>query len=319
MPLAATRIHSRIYQIAAPFEGNGIVNCYLIDAPNKAIIDTGTASVPRASLLPALEEIGWQPSELRFIINTHVHADHAGGNAEMVEASGAAIHVHRADAELTDRDKYLEKYCRDALRLMAQADQIPQSEAIQLQMLGREWGVERRLEEGDVVDLGGEVRLTVIHTPGHTPGSASFYWESESILFSGDAVNGRGGRSPGFPLYFDAADYLNSIKRLRDMPIQTMAQAHRYRWSASTQEAVRTGAEVRQTLDDSIAAWQSIDDAVRAELQSHPQESFPELVQHVVRAAAPGLGNDPDAQTLPAGAVPTIAAHAQRLRSAVSV
>jgi glyoxylase-like metal-dependent hydrolase (beta-lactamase superfamily II) len=310
---AVTRIHPRIVQIAAPFEGNGIVNCYLIDAPNKAIIDTGTASVPRASLLPALEEIGWQPSELRIIINTHMHGDHAGGNADMVEASGAGIHIHRADAELTDRDKYLEKYCRDALRLMDHADQIPQSEAVQLEMLGREWGVERRLEEGDVVDLGGDVRLSVVHTPGHTPGSASFFWESQSLLFSGDAVNGRGGRAPGFPLYFDAADYLSSIKRLRDMPIHTLAQAHRYRWSAATQEAVRTGPEVRQTLDDSIAAWQAIDDAVRSELQSHPDAPFSDLVQRVVRAAAPALGNDPDAQTLPAGAVPTIAAHARGL------
>src|SRR3954453_23010304 len=114
--MLATRIHPRIFQIAAPFEGNGIVNCYLIDAPRRAIIDTGTASVPRASLLPALEEIGWQPSDLSVIINTHVHIDHAGGNAEMVEATGAGVHIHRADAELTDRDKYLELFCRDVLR-----------------------------------------------------------------------------------------------------------------------------------------------------------------------------------------------------------
>jgi glyoxylase-like metal-dependent hydrolase (beta-lactamase superfamily II) len=309
--MPATLIHPRILQIAAPFEGGAIVNCYLIDAPKRAIIDTGTASVPRASLLPALNEIGWQPSDLRIIINTHVHGDHAGGNADMVEASGAGIHIHRADAEMTDRDKYLEMYTRDALRLMGNADQIPQSEAVALQMLGREWGVERRLEEGDVVDLGGDARLTVIHTPGHTPGSASFYWESESILFSGDAVNGRGGRAPGFPLYFDAANYLNSIKRLRDMPIQTLAQAHRYRWSAQTQEAVRTGPEVRQTLDDSIEAWEAIDRAVKDRLRAHPEIEFPDLVQQVVRDAAPALGNDPDAEGPPPGAVSTIAAHAR--------
>ena len=309
--MPATLIHPRILQIAAPFEGGGIVNCYLIDAPKRAVIDTGTASVPRASLLPALNEIGWQPSDLRIIINTHVHGDHAGGNADMVEASGAGIHIHRADAEMTDRDKYLEMYSRDALRLMGNADQIPQSEAVALQMLGREWGVERRLEEGDMVDLGGDVRLTVIHTPGHTPGSASFYWESESILFSGDAVNGRGGRAPGFPLYFSAADYLNSIKRLRDMPIQTLAQAHRYRWSAQTQEAVRTGSEVRQTLDDSIAAWEAIDRAVKERLRAHPEIEFPDLVRQVVRDAAPALGNDPDSEGPPPGAVATIAAHAR--------
>jgi glyoxylase-like metal-dependent hydrolase (beta-lactamase superfamily II) len=305
----ATRIHPRIFQVAAPFEGDGIVNCYFIDAPRRALIDTGTASVPSASLLPALTEIGWDPSELRIIINTHIHGDHAGGNAEMLEATGAGVHIHRADAELTDRERYLELYCRDALRLMDQAEQIPQREAFALQQLGREWGIERRLEEGDEIDLGDDVRLRVLHTPGHTPGSASFYWERESMLFSGDAINGRGGRSPGFPLYFDAPAYVSSLRRLLDVPITTLAQAHSYRWSAATREAVRTGAEVRQTLNDSIAAWQAIDDAVRTELKANAGIAFPELARRVIRAVAPGLENDPDAEGIPPGAVETIAAH----------
>jgi len=305
------QVHPKVFQIAAPFENNGLVNCYVIDAPRRALIDTGTSSVPQSSLVPALAELGWQLSDLRVIINTHLHIDHAGGNAEMLELTGAGIHIHHADADYTDRERYLEKYCRDALRLMGDADQIPQSEAFQRQLLGREWGVERRLEEGDVVDLGGDVRLQVLHTPGHTPGSASFLWESEGWLFSGDAVNGRGGRANGFPLYFDATDYITTLKRLRDVPITTLAQAHRYRWSAPTQEAIRTGAEVHQTLDDSMSAWQVIDDAVRTALQADANVAFPELVRRVVRRAAPGLGNDPNAADIPPGSVATIAAHAR--------
>ena len=49
---------------------------------------------------------------------------------------GAGIHLHRADAAYTDRDRYAEKYCRDALRLMGDDAQIPQSEAFQRQLLG---------------------------------------------------------------------------------------------------------------------------------------------------------------------------------------
>src|SRR5690348_12840291 len=155
--MLARQVHPKIFQIAAPFEGGGLVNCYLIDAPRRTLIDTGTSSVPQASLVPALAELGWELSDLRIIINTHIHIDHAGGNAEMLELSGAAIHIHRADAEYTDRERYLDKYCRDNLHLMGQDSEIPQSEAFQRQLLGREWGVERRLEEGDVVDLGGDV------------------------------------------------------------------------------------------------------------------------------------------------------------------
>src|SRR5579859_3064426 len=283
---STTQIHPHVYQIAAPFEGGGLVNCYLIDAPRRTLIDTGTSSVPKASLLPALREMGWDLSDLRVIINTHLHIDHAGGNAEMQEASGAGIHIHKADAEYTDREQYLEKYCRDALRLLGQEAEIPQSEAFQRQLLGREWGIERQLDDGDEIDLGGDVRLHVLHTPGHTPGSASFYWESQNLLFSGDAVGGRGSRPNGFPLYFSAKDYAASIKRLLDLNVAVLAQAHRYRWSAPSLEAVRTGPEVRQTLEESLAVWQTIDTAVRAQLTSDPAVDFRTLFARVVRAAA---------------------------------
>src|SRR6202165_4106662 len=309
MVMLATQVHPRVFQIAAPFEGGGLVNCYLIDAPRRTLIDTGTSSVPKASLLPALKEMGWDLSDLRVIINTHLHIDHAGGNAEMQEASGAGIHIHKADAAFTDRDKYAEKYCRDALRLMGEDDQIPQSEAFQRSLLGREWGVERQLEDGDEVDLGGDVRLDVLHTPGHTPGSASFYWESEKLLFSGDAVGGRGSRVNGFPLYFAAADYANSLRRLLDLNIATFAQAHRYRWAAPTQEAVRKGPEVRQTLEESLAVWQAIDTAVRSELARNPDVHILALVEQVVRATAAEFENDPETSPLPTGTVTNVARH----------
>jgi len=308
--MLATLIHPRVYQVAAPFEGGGLVNCYLIDAPRRTLVDTGTASVPQASLLPALREMGWDLADLRVIINTHLHIDHAGGNAEMQEVSGAGIHIHKADAAFTERDRYVEKYCRDALRLMGEDAQIPQSEAFQRQLLGREWGIERMLEDGDEVDLGGDVRLHVLHTPGHTPGSASFYWESEKLVFSGDAVGGRGSRANGLPLYFAAADYADSLRRLLDLDIATLAQAHRYRWSAPTQEAVRTGPEVRQTLEESLGVWAAIDMAVRSKLAQDPSVEFRTLVEHVVRTTAADFGNDVDAALPPStGTVNTIAAH----------
>jgi glyoxylase-like metal-dependent hydrolase (beta-lactamase superfamily II) len=313
--MPVTRIHPRVFQIAAPFENGGLVHCYLVDAPRRALIDTGTASVPQASLLPALAELGWDPSALRTIINTHVHIDHAGGNAEMQEASGAGIQIHRADAVFTDREQYLERFCRDSLRVMGDHDQIPHAEAVQRQLLGREWGVERTLEEGDEVDLGDDVRFQVLHTPGHTPGSASFYWEKERLLFSGDAVNGRGSRAGGFPLYFSVGDYTRSLNRLLDVDIATLAQAHRYRWSGTHLDAVRTGADVRRTLEDSLAAAQAIDAAVRAELDAQPGLQPRDLVPRVIRAAAPALGNDPDAETIPASAISTIIAHWREARS----
>ena len=147
---------------------------------------------------------------------------------------------------------------------MGDDDQIPQSEAFQRQLLGREWGIERVLEDGDEIDLGGDVRLHVLHTPGHTPGRLRSTgrvraWSSAAMP---SGVEARG--PAAFRSYFSSPDYASSLRRLLDLNAATLAQAHRYRWSAPTQEAVRTGPEVRQTLEESLAVWQAIDTAVRS-------------------------------------------------------
>jgi glyoxylase-like metal-dependent hydrolase (beta-lactamase superfamily II) len=67
------------------------------------------------------------------------------------------------------------------------------------------------LAEGDVVDLG-DRRLTVLHTPGHTPGSACLFEESSGSLFSGDAIYVDAKLS-----WDDAEAMVRSLERLRDL------------------------------------------------------------------------------------------------------
>src|SRR5438477_2179884 len=87
MPGLVSKVRERVYCVAAPFGVGGLVHCYLIDAPRRTIVDTGTAPVPQESLLPALRELDWDTHDLRYIVNTHMHGDHTGGNAEMKELS----------------------------------------------------------------------------------------------------------------------------------------------------------------------------------------------------------------------------------------
>ena len=308
MPGSVSKVGDRIYCIAAPFGGGGLVHCYLIDGPRRTIVDTGTAMVPQDSLLPALREVGWDPADLRYIVNTHMHSDHTGGNAEMKELSGALIHLHRADARRVDPNVYIDEQLPDQA-LLGEAPDRQQIEVRVLEQLGKGWGVDRVLDEGDVLDVGDDIKLQVIHTPGHTPGSACFYWESAATLFSGDAVSGRGSRVNGYPLYSSAADYRRSLERLLDLPVEHLIQAHRYRWSSADNPAVRHGADVRRTIDESLAVWHTIDDAVRQVLTRTPEIDFKELFPRALRIAAPTLGNDADVQGMPSGALPTFAAH----------
>ncbi len=97
-------------------------------------------------------------------IVTHYHGDHAGGNLwghpvpgvfELVRAGVGPVHVHRADAEL------LKERCRlDASQVVEHG-------------------------EGDVISVGG-LRISVWHTPGHSPGSACFL--ADGALLTGDTL-----------------------------------------------------------------------------------------------------------------------------------
>ena len=71
----------------------------------------------------------------------------------------------------------------------------------------------RLLRDGDVVGPSDSVRMTVLHTPGHSPDSVSYFFEDEGVLFSGDTVLGGSTTTVA-----DLGDYLASLERLRALP-----------------------------------------------------------------------------------------------------
>ena len=67
------------------------------------------------------------------------------------------------------------------------------------------------LNEGDTLDLGGGVRVEVLHTPGHSPGSLSLFIPEDGALFTGDVLP-----EPGaLPIYEDVLQTLDSLIKLR--------------------------------------------------------------------------------------------------------
>ena len=75
--------------------------------------------------------------------------------------------------------------------------------------------VDRALEEGDVVTWGGD-SLTVLHTPGHTPGSICLLCDEQKVLFSGDMLFQGAIGSTAFVLGNDA-DMVRSCARLTEL------------------------------------------------------------------------------------------------------
>src|SRR6266571_7426092 len=93
-------ISDRVYRIQAPYEGNA-VHLYLVRGARLALIDSGAGDSPQAAFGPALRELGLDWSDLDYLLNTHGHADHAGGNGELKAAAPQVqIAIHQDDRSL---------------------------------------------------------------------------------------------------------------------------------------------------------------------------------------------------------------------------
>ncbi|WP_439816365.1 MBL fold metallo-hydrolase [Zavarzinia sp. CC-PAN008] len=139
------------------------------------LVDTGMGI---ASLKQALGPLADRPI---LAIASHGHVDHTGGHFEFDQRA-----IHPAEATALE-----------AVPERTLADYFPAKEAAVTALPHADWDLRaytykaapatRLLHEGDVIDLGGR-RLTVLHLPGHSPGSIGLFDEHEGVLFSGDAI-----------------------------------------------------------------------------------------------------------------------------------
>src|SRR5437763_15751259 len=93
-------VNERVFRVEAPYSGNA-VHLYLVRGPKIALIDSGASDSPSAAVEPALRELGLDWSDVDYLLNTHGHPDHAGGNGEFKAAAPRAeIALHQQDVPL---------------------------------------------------------------------------------------------------------------------------------------------------------------------------------------------------------------------------
>lgn len=156
-PAPPARLYGNTYYV-----GTCTVSVLLVTSPEgHVLVDTATdQAVP--AILANIRTLGFRPEDVRWIVTSHEHFDHVGGLAGLVRATGAKValskpaatvlaagQVDPADSQFTG--------IKDFPIAPAKADRI--------------------ITAGSVVRVG-PLRLTALATPGHTPGSTSWTWQS---------------------------------------------------------------------------------------------------------------------------------------------
>jgi glyoxylase-like metal-dependent hydrolase (beta-lactamase superfamily II) len=149
------------------------------EADRLTLIDTGLPGSP-ARVFAAIERLGRRPEDLRQIVITHHHRDHAGALADVVERTGAQVLAHALEAPVVRGDQPPPDVTRHGVWRIVGA---PLGRSARAPQPAR---VDRELQDGDEIDLDGGARI--LHVPGHTAGSIAVYVPGRKLLFTGDAA-----------------------------------------------------------------------------------------------------------------------------------
>lgn len=138
------------------------VNCFVLameKGGDCVVVDPGGNA---GDVARALEE---DELDLKYILLTHAHVDHAGGVCDLQEKCGGEVVMHRDDLPILE-----------ALEFQASSFGLPRTGTPR---------VDRFVEEGDRIEVDG-FHLDVYHTPGHSPGGVTYRYDG--ILFVGDTL-----------------------------------------------------------------------------------------------------------------------------------
>ena len=209
-PCKPFRIVDHIYYVGAAG-----ISSFLITTPEGHILlDTGfEETVPL--IRQHMTALGFRIEDIKFILSSHAHIDHIGGHALMKELSGAKIVMSAADGDLLasgGRDDFL----------------FSKSKVMQFKPAQ----VDRKVREGDVVELGG-TRLVCHLTPGHTKGCTTWTMDATEdgkvyhVVFFGSTSINPGTKlvnTPGYPTL--AEDLADSYRRLKEIPCDIFLAPH---------------------------------------------------------------------------------------------
>jgi glyoxylase-like metal-dependent hydrolase (beta-lactamase superfamily II) len=253
----------------------GLAACYLIESEGEAtFIDTGT-SLATPLLLQVLEDKGIAPEQVRYVIPTHVHLDHAGG--------AGALMQHLPQAEMVIHP-FGARHMIDPSKLAAGATAVYGEEAFK-----RNFGELIPIDQSRVVEAPdglslrlGSRKLLCLDTPGHARHHICIYDDQSQGIFTGDTFGlsyrefdtaaGPFLLATSTPIQFDPEAWHQTIDRLMALSPQVIYLTHYC--------AVKEPARLAQMLRDSLDRFTDIALAADAEPGRERTEQMRSNLQH---------------------------------------
>jgi glyoxylase-like metal-dependent hydrolase (beta-lactamase superfamily II) len=221
-----------IHRVEGTFGGRYLFQHVLVGEEHVLLIDTGIDSTPDELIFPYLELIGRAPSDVSYVLCTHPDTDHFGGNAAVRRAAAACrILAHELDVHwLEDPDAMVaERY--DGFRADHGVHDSEETLGELRALCGEPTPVDIALRHGEWIRLGGDWRVQILHTPGHSEGHLSVWDPRSRALIVADAAMGRAlpfvDGSPALAAtYTHPGPYARTAARLEQLGAQHLLTAH---------------------------------------------------------------------------------------------
>lgn len=233
-PRAPFRIAGDLYYVGA----SDIASYLIVTGEGLILIDGGYDSTA-PQILANIRRLGFDPQQVRILLNTHAHIDHAGGLARLKRETHAALYASPRDAVLLEAGGHGDFFFGD------KAAFAPVH-------------VDHLLKDGEPVRLGGAV-LTAHFTPGHTKGCTTWTFPvvadgatRQALVLCSVTI------LPGYKLVNDAryptiaADYAKTFATLRGLPCEVFLGSHGMFFGLSAKRAAQIARPVPNPFVDPV-------------------------------------------------------------------
>ncbi|HEX3031827.1 MAG TPA: MBL fold metallo-hydrolase [Bacillota bacterium] len=222
-----TAVTQKVYKL-----GNPYLHTFLVKGQDCALIEAGISSSAR-QVIEQLQQMEIPPENIRYLLVGHAHFDHATGIPTLKKAfPHLQVLARPYAAQLLAKPKVFASFMQEEVPMVQRLAQKgyraqhlidPAHSPCAQQSIA----VDRVMEDGDLLELGGDCTLRLIATPGHSPCSMAVYLEQEQVLFPSDCTGYP--VKPGYvwPVYFYSyEEYVTSLKKLQQLDVQVVAGPH---------------------------------------------------------------------------------------------